>query len=172
MTDWESIVHEHRPLVWRTVYRLVGNHADALDCFQQVFLDAVKVDRKEPVREWSPLLRRLAVSRALDLLRARCRSRARAVHSLDGDLVASSEPGPQENAEARELAGRLRDALAKLPPRHAEVFCLCRLEGVSYGEAAGQLGTNANAVGVLLHRACQRLQQLLTSDRVDSGRRK
>ncbi len=29
MTEWDRIVDEHGPLVWRTAVRLLGNEADA-----------------------------------------------------------------------------------------------------------------------------------------------
>ncbi len=52
MADWEAVVSQNVAAVRRTVYRLVGNHADAWDCIQETFLEAVKIDRREPVRNW------------------------------------------------------------------------------------------------------------------------
>ena len=77
MTDWEAVVSQHLAIVRRTVYRLVGNHADAWDCIQETFLEAVKIERRDVVRNWPALLRRLATARALDLLRLRSRQRSR-----------------------------------------------------------------------------------------------
>ena len=161
MTDWKSVVHEHRRLVWHTVYRLVGNEADALDCFQNTFLEAVKVDRREPVRQWPALLRHLATARALDLLRSRSRQQDRQAPSTELATTASNLPDPQQTSEASELAVRLREAISELPANQAEAFCLCRLEGMTYGKAAEQLNIDSNSVGVLLHRASKHLQKLL-----------
>ena len=77
VTDWKLIVDQHGPLVWATASRLLGNHADAQDCFQETFFEAIKLARREPVRDWGSLLRHLATVRALDLLRVRCRRRSR-----------------------------------------------------------------------------------------------
>ena len=52
------------------------------------------------------------------------------------------------------------------------MFCLCRLDGMTYREAATRLGLDTNTVGVLLHRACKRLQQQLASEGVDAGQSK
>jgi RNA polymerase sigma-70 factor (ECF subfamily) len=71
MTDWRDVINRHGRVVWQTTWRMLGNHADALDCYQAVFLDAFQVAEREPVRDWPALLRRLATVRALDLLRAR-----------------------------------------------------------------------------------------------------
>ena len=84
--------------------------------------------------------------------------------------VAGPEAGPHEQAEARELADRLRAALTELPERQAEVFCLRWLDQMSYQEIADRLGLETNAVGVLLHRARGRLRQLLASAEPESER--
>ena len=134
MTDWKTIVDQYGGLVWATACRLVGNSADAADCFQETFLEAVKVARREPVRDWSALLRHLATARALDLLRVRCRGRRRMDALADPATLESREAGPGQEAEADELADRLRVALAELPAQQAEVFCLSCVDNLTYGE--------------------------------------
>jgi RNA polymerase sigma-70 factor (ECF subfamily) len=166
VTDWKSIVEQHGGLVWATVCRLVGNGADASDCFQETFLEALKVSHKEAVRDWSALLRHLATARSLDLLRVRCRERGRTEAIAEPEEAVSRESGPGQNAEAGELAERLRAALAELPVEQAEVFCLNCLDGLSYREIGERLNLTTDAVGVRLHRARQRLRELLA--RVDA----
>ena len=114
MTDWDAVVSRHVGIVQRTVHRLVSNHADAWDCIQETFLEAVKIDRREPVRNWPALLRHLATARALDLLRSRYRQRNQHSSDLEQLQAASREPNPSSNAEASELAERLRVALSPL----------------------------------------------------------
>jgi RNA polymerase sigma-70 factor, ECF subfamily len=161
MADWKTIVDQYGQLVWSTAYRLVGNDADASDCFQDAFLEAVRIDRKESVRDWTAVLRHLTTLRALDLLRARYRRRNRVDAAVDADLLASPEAGAEETAEANELAQRLRVALAELPQQQAAVFCLSCLDHLTYAEIGQRLGLTTSAVGVLLHRARRRLQELL-----------
>jgi RNA polymerase sigma-70 factor (ECF subfamily) len=161
VTDWKMIVDQYGQIVWATACRLLGNEADALDCFQETFMQAVKVDRLEPVRDWGSLLRHLATLRALDILRVRCRQRGRTDALADPAAAVSRDAGPGEEAEARELAERLRVALAELPGDQATVFCLSCLDKLSYREVGERLGLTVNAVGVLLHRARGRLRELL-----------
>jgi RNA polymerase sigma-70 factor (ECF subfamily) len=161
VTDWKTIVDQYGQLVWATAFRLVGNHADAADCFQETFLEAIKVARREPVRDWAPLLRHLATARALDMLRVRCRERSRTDVLADPAAVVSRDAGPREEAEALELAERLRAALVELPGDQAAVFCLSCLDKLSYREIGERLRLTTNAVGVLLHRARRRLRELL-----------
>ena len=44
MTDWEHVVRTHGPLVWQTAWRLLGQEADAADCFQETFVSAMETD--------------------------------------------------------------------------------------------------------------------------------
>ena len=159
--DWSNIVSRHTPMVWQTVYRLLGNHADAADCFQETFLSALKVARRERVRNWEGLLRRLATARALDRLRQRLRQADRHEELADWGDVAGHDLDPGQHAETMELVAQFRHALAQLPPRQAEVVVLRHVNDLSYRQIARELGIKSNAVGVLLHRAHSRLRQLL-----------
>ena len=160
MHDWQAILDQHGPLVWRVAYRLLGHEADAADCFQDTFVAAVRVAREQPVMSWPALLRRIATARALDRLRQRLRSPGHEPWP-DGDVPAGSNPGPQQSVEAAETAVRIRGALTQLPPREAEVLCLWFLEQLSYEQIAEQLQISRNAVGVLLHKARRRMRELL-----------
>jgi RNA polymerase sigma-70 factor (ECF subfamily) len=161
MTDWEAVVGQHVEIVRRTVYRLLGNDADAWDCVQETFLDAVRIDRREPARDWPALLRHLAAARAMDLLRKRSRQRRRCGAEADLAHAIGREPNPSGQAEASELADRLRAAVGRLPRRQAEVFCLISFEQTTAEETAERLGISPAAVRMLLSRARQRLRRLL-----------
>jgi RNA polymerase sigma-70 factor, ECF subfamily len=161
MTDWDAIVSQHTEAVHRTVYRVVGHDADAWDCVQETFLDAVRIHRRESVRDWSGLLRRLATARALDLLRRRCRQRNRCSSDADPAKAVSREPDPSHGVEASEMADRLRAAVGRLPRRQAEVFCLTCFERMTSDEIAERLGISPTATRMLLSRARGRLRQLL-----------
>ena len=69
--DWQKIVEEHGPAVWATSYRLLGNYADACDCFSEVFVSALEISRRQTVRNFYALLVRLTTWRAIDQLRKR-----------------------------------------------------------------------------------------------------
>lgn len=161
MLDWDDIVAQHGPLVWRTAYRIVGNEADAADCYQEAFAAALAFSRREVVRNWPGLLQRLATVQALDRLRRRSKDLARVGLGADLDLVASGTPDALHSAQQRELAEWLRGALGELPESQAEAFTLICVEELSYREAAQQMNVEQNHVAVLLHRARSRLRELL-----------
>ena len=161
MIDWQVIIKKHGPVVWQTAYRLLGNHADAADCFQETFVSALEFCRRQRVRNFSALLARLATARAIDQLRRRFR-RAQLGASVDSaDLVAvpSANPDPVQQAQQHELTARLRRLLSQLPPREAQVFCLRYLNDMSYRQIANELGIMTNTAGVLLHRARAKLRE-------------
>lgn len=160
MTDWPQIMREHGQTVWRTVYRMVGNDADAADCFQNVFVAAIELSRKESVKNWEALLQRLANARSLECLRRRYRKSEQLTVALEAPPV-DHRADPSDLAAGRELAEELRQALVAIDDRQAEVFCLSCVEGVAYREIANQLGITVNHVGVLLSRARSNLQKRL-----------
>jgi len=171
MTDWPAIVREHGALVWRTAYRLLNQEADAADCFQETFVSAMDVARRQAVANWPGLLSRLATARALDQLRRRIRERDR-FGKDDCEALPSSAAGPAEHAQAGELSDRLRLALSELPARHSEVFCLRHINGLSYEQIASQLQMTVDAVGVLLHRARNRLREILMGSSVEDQKQR
>jgi RNA polymerase sigma factor (sigma-70 family) len=166
MTDWEGILEDEGPAVWRTLWRLLGNRADVEDCFQETFLSALSYARGEGVRHWCALLQKLATARGVDRLRQRYRSRRNLALDDTGEVEsgAAKRNGPVEMAMACELSDRLRDALAKLPEQQAQAFCLHALSGWSYEEISRQTGMSSSLVGVNIHRARKQLGELLGED--------
>ena len=166
MVDWDAIVTREGPAVWRTVYRLLGNRADAEDCFQETFLSAFALSRRESFKHPAALLHRLATTRALDRLRSRYRNRRHENADSQFHEPVAEAPGPPQLAESSELSDRLRMALARLPEKQSQTFCLFHLDGWDYAQIAGHLGASVNGVGVLLHRARHRLRELLADVRL------
>jgi RNA polymerase sigma-70 factor, ECF subfamily len=162
MPDWDSILRDDGPAVWRSARRLAGNDADADECFQEAFVGALEFSRRNSVNHWRALLTRLATARAIDRLRRRMRLRCRE-ESADWERISNSAPLPSEIAETAELSERLRIALAELPAKQAEIFCLACLDQWSHREIADRLGISVDSVGVTVHRARQKLQQLLAA---------
>jgi RNA polymerase sigma-70 factor (ECF subfamily) len=171
VVDWSHIVQQHGPLVWTTVYRLLRHDADAADCFQRTFLSALVLSRTQTIRNWPGLLQRLGTARALESLRERLRQ-AQRLRPLPAEVaVSSSTPEPDQAAAVSELSDHLRQALAQLEARQAQVFCLACLDGLSYAEIADQLGLSVNHVGVLLNRARLGLRERLRGHEPAGARR-
>ena len=166
MIDWGAILAEHGSKVWRTVYRLLDHHDDALDCYQETFLAAFRFANVHTIADWPALLVSLATRRAIDRLRQRYRSGRRSI-PLDTVPEPSSEvDGPLQQARANELMERVREVMGELPEKQAEVFWLSCLEGLSHQQIARLMQVPPGEVRVLLHRARTRLSAVLNLGRL------
>jgi RNA polymerase sigma-70 factor (ECF subfamily) len=161
MTDWAFVLAEHGPAVWRTVYRLLDHHADALDCYQETFLAAWRFAERQPVADWTAFLTSLATRRAMDGLRQRYRNRTHVI-AMDGVPEPSSDAeSPLRHASAKELMDRVREGIAELPDKQAQVFWLSCVEGLSHQQISERIEIPPGEVRVLLHRARTQLGAML-----------
>lgn len=146
----ERAFDAHHAMVFRAAYRITGNAADAEDVLQTVFLRlAARGKSDESVDNIEAYLRRAAVNASLNLLELRSRK----------NIPLEKAPEPHAKADQGDLREVLRQAMAKLGGRTAEMFALRFLEGHSNGEIARMFGVSALVVGVTLHRARKQLQK-------------
>ncbi|MHC4402067.1 MAG: RNA polymerase sigma factor [Planctomycetota bacterium] len=156
MADWESIVREHGPMAFDAAWRVLGHVADTEDAVQDALLGAFRLNQRGAVTNWGGLLRHLATRRAVDRLRKRKR-----VKPLTEAPPSPCGLQPAGAAIERELAERLRAALAGLAAREASVFSLRYFEEMSNTEIAATLQISTDAVGVALHKARAKLKKVL-----------
>jgi RNA polymerase sigma-70 factor (ECF subfamily) len=161
MVDWDVIVATHGPEVWRTAYRLLGRHDDALDCCQETFLAAYRAASRGPIGDWASFLTTLAARKAIDRLRQRTGRRGHNIPLEDVPEPVAPGASPVDRAEWAERLEQVRRLLADLPARQAAVFWLSSVEGLSHTEISRQLGITGGLVRVLLHRARARLRAAL-----------
>lgn len=142
----------HAGLILRTAARITGSMADAQDIAQDL---AEKLLRKPPeeVRSWPALLKTMAVHAAIDRTRRR--------RELGDAPEPITHEDPHAALEQLELAEHLRRALGQLSERDAQLFSLCYFADLSHADIGRELGLQANAVGVALHRVRRRLAVLL-----------
>ena len=151
-TAWEEFVKTHAQVVLDSALRVVGNSADAEDVAQEVFMEIFRSGKLKEFIDQTALVRTIATRRGLDRLRKR-----KSECDLIGEERDVREHEPSEYAIAAELDQRLRDGLASLPPREAEVFCLSVLEGNSALDVAALLNISKGAVAKSLSKARSRL---------------
>lgn len=161
MHDWTEIRQRYGKLIFATAFRILKRHDQALDCYQEVFLEAFTQQENRQVRDWPALLRWKAVRRALDRFRKERRIAARVESDNHAELLPATGESPGDEMEFRELTDRVRAEVARLPEQQGEAFWLRCVEQMSSADVAEQLGTNVNAVGVLVHRARARLCAML-----------
>jgi RNA polymerase sigma-70 factor (ECF subfamily) len=156
----EKLFIEHQSRIWKAAYRITGSAQDAEDVLQTVFLRLARREETAlPQENLASYLYRAGVNASLDLLRGR--RRAQTV-GLDD----AAEPAVEDGADSalRVLAGddiraRLRRALGRLNPRHAEIFTLRYIEDWANQDIARALGMSRITVNVVLHRVRHRLRK-------------
>ncbi|HEY6271581.1 MAG TPA: sigma-70 family RNA polymerase sigma factor [Terriglobales bacterium] len=147
--DLEQTFLVHKDLVFRAAYRITGNAVDAEDVLQTVFLRLLRQEVASDIRNLPAYLHRSAINASLDLLRRRKDAR---VVSLDDDTNQDRVISAKTTAPSLEIRQWLRQALAKLNPRWAEMFVLRFIEDYNNREIAGMMQTSPAVVAVVLHR--------------------
>lgn len=162
----EELYREHHGQVFRTAYRLTGDAMDAEDVLQTVFVRLLRRDEGAGIAaEAAGYFHRAAVNASLDLLRSRRRRRAVDLDTVGDRLEDVSGPGPERRHGGRELAEGLRNALARMSPKSAEIFSLRYFEGHGNKEIAELLGSTQTAIAVTLHRVRAKLREELAAYR-------
>ncbi len=159
-TDLEQIFREHHALVFRAAYRITGNATDAEDVLQTVFLRMLKRDKEaEPVTNLPSFLHRAAVNAAVDLMRARRNIKNVPLDDMEPVLADAPHRNPDRAHASREIRDWLREAVARLNPRIAEMFTLRFFEGKENPEIARILNTTPGTVAVTLSRTRDKLEK-------------
>jgi len=158
--DLDLIFREHHSSVFRAAYRVTGNASDAEDVLQTVFMRLLRRPAEaQAVGNMEGYLRRAAVNAALDLIRSRQAAPHVPLEDLAPILSENASLAPDRLHRSTEIRHWLREAVARLSPRAAEMFTLRFFEGQDNPEIAQALGTTPASVAVTLSRTRDRIQQ-------------
>ncbi|HEU4430112.1 MAG TPA: sigma-70 family RNA polymerase sigma factor [Myxococcota bacterium] len=140
---------EHRALLFRIAYRMLGSASDADDVLQEVALRWLAVDR---VAIHQPRAWLISVCSRLCINQIRRTKRARETYV--GPWL--PEPVASERADALSLGALLR--LQRLKPAERIALVLHEAVGMSHGEIAAMLGRTPVACRQALARARRKLR--------------
>jgi RNA polymerase sigma-70 factor (ECF subfamily) len=151
--EFEALFKENWPFVYRLLYRLVGDPAEAEDLALETFFRLYQ-HHPLPQREFNlgGWLRKVATNLGLHSIRSFKRREHYEMSAGKGALEEMPENRPAEilaQGEERRLA---RLALAKMNGRQAQLLIL-RYSGLAYKEIAQTLGLSPSSIGPLLLRA-------------------
>src|SRR5437868_9557993 len=172
---FQALVERHRAMVYRIAYQFAGNHHDAEDIAQEVFLKIYRsLDRFRQDAQLTSWMYRIVMNACIDH-RRRHVSAGAAPFGEDAEhrMLNTPEdtPGPEERAYAGELGSVLEQEVARLPPGQRLVFVMRHHQGLKLGEIATALGLAEGTVKRPLHAAVHRLRHALTMARVTVGGR-
>lgn len=162
LTDFHRIMADR---FYSMALRMLGDResaADALqDCMVCLWRDAPRYDpRRGDAFTWSAMILR---GRCLDHLRRR-RRRATGLarwEQTQSALTTDSPAGGLEDLFFRETLEHVRSALRQLEPGDRECLHAALFEPGTTTECADALGLTAGTLKVRIHRAMQRLRNLL-----------
>lgn len=158
--EFRVLFADHRDGLFRFLYRLTGDAADAEDLLQDTFL-AVWRKRGQFEGRGSALgyLRRTAFRLFLNARETRLRRPQSTPAEID--VAGPSDVSLERDEALRFLAERVSSALADLPDAAREVFVLFRYEGLSCPEIAELTAAPVKTVETRLRRATQLLSEKL-----------
>jgi RNA polymerase sigma-70 factor (ECF subfamily) len=162
--DVELLFAEHGKAVHAAVYRLTLNSAAAEDATQEAFVRLIT----RPPKDNSNLgawLKRVAVNFAIDTLR-----RTNRVKPL-GEWEVEDTGNPDVSDTT--LSGELVEALKRLKADHRAAVLAVDRDGMSYTDAADQLGVHLNKLKTDLLRGRRALHDALKGSALagDAGRK-
>jgi RNA polymerase sigma-70 factor (ECF subfamily) len=164
-----ELVAEHQRMVYQLSLNLLGDHNEALDLSQEVFLRVFRTIHRfrgqSALRTW---IYRIVVNQARNRQRWwRRRYRSQQV-SLDahlrdyGDFPEQTDgASPDRMLGRKELANRIRTALEQLPFDQRTAIVLREIDGLSYEEIGYSLGVAVGTVKSRLARAREALRAQL-----------
>jgi len=171
MPAFQELVEKYKQKVYYMALDMTGNHHDAEDLSQEVFIKvfgAIKDFRGDS--KLSSWLYRIAMNTCIDKTR---RKRLKLVE-LDERVAEKPSSGddPQRAMEARSTQKQIDQALQKLPPRQRCIFVMRHYNEMMLREIAENLKISEGTVKAQLFRAVHRLQKelsFLRPDRMDTN---
>ena len=159
---FEQLVLRHQELVFSLAYKLTGNREMANDVAQEAFIRAWRaIEKFRGDSTFSTWIYRITVNTAWTL-----RKKAKKHNTLNIDdtyepIVIDEKKDPEMVAINSDLSSVLSKALNNLPVEQRIIVELKNIEGRSHKEIADYLDISVTAAKVRLHRAHQKLRQIL-----------
>ena len=159
---WEQEAVRLRPRLVSVARRVVRNAPEAEDAADEALARLVRERQGDnPPARVTPWLHRTVLRIAIDRARAWVR-RQDARHEV-GRHAQRPSPGPEEEAQRRELREAVWRCVLELPPRQRQVIVLHQMEGLPYGEVAELLDIAEATARAHAHAARETLRHKLAS---------
>lgn len=168
---FDSLVIKYKDKVFNLCYRFLGNHADADDAAQDVFVRVYRSLKGFKFGSaFSTWLYRITVNTCKNKLASRhfkfYKANLRIDDSRDPDgrgafEIKDNTLSPETQAESSETARMIQEAINSLPDCHKDVVVLCDIEGLSYEEISKIMNIKIGTVKSKLSRAREILRDKL-----------
>jgi RNA polymerase sigma-70 factor, ECF subfamily len=156
---FDLVVERHQRAVYQLCYRFVGNHEDASDLAQDVFLRAYRGLRnfrgQSSLGTW---LYRIGVNVCLNRVSV---NTPRTEPIEERQHVDVNRERADDGVLRTERAARVRAAIAQLPRKQRAALILRMYHDMAHQEIAAALGSSVGAVKANVFHALQNLKKLL-----------
>ena len=160
--DFVCAFNRMRTELVSTLFFVLGNHDDAQDVAQEVFLKCWRTrEALTDIKNLRAWIFRVSLNAAKDLQRNAWRRRAKSMGDAPPPEVEGKAPTPGDALENKETLERLRHALHELRPEEKEVFLLRQNGDLTYEEIAVMRRTPVGTVKTQMRSALQKLRRVL-----------
>lgn len=170
--SFTGLVVKYQNKVYNLCFRVMGEHAEAQDMAQEIFLTvhkSLKNFRGDSL--FSTWIFRVTVNHCKNRIKYLGRRKYYSSVSIDkpletedGDfyqVVTDEEPDPESQLESRQIQDVVQAAIATLDSDHRMVIVLRDIQEMSYEEIAEIVGVKVGTVKSRIHRARSELKKKL-----------
>lgn len=162
-TAFREIVERHKRRVYYLALDLSGNHHDAEDLTQEVFIKAYRaLDRFRGEAQLHTWLYRITINTYLNTKRKKALAFMRLRDDFeDATFEQESTPPPDDGVQKRIALQHIEAALKALSPKERSAFVLRHYHDMSIKEIAAVMDVAEGTIKSLLFRAVQKLRKEL-----------
>ena len=159
---FEELVKRHQELVFSLSFKLTGNRELANDVAQEAFIRAWKaIGKFRGDSTFGTWIYRITVNTAWTLRKKAKKHYSLNIEDTHEPVVVDEKKDPELVAINSDLSLVLRKALNQIPLEQRIIVELKNIEGRSHKEIADYLDISVTAAKVRLHRAHQKLRNIL-----------
>ena len=159
---FEELVKRHQELVFSLSFKLTGNRELANDVAQEAFIRAWKaIGKYRGDSTFGTWIYRITVNTAWTLRKKAKKHYSLNIEDTQEPVVVDEKKDPELVAINSDLSLVLRKALNQIPLEQRIIVELKNIEGRSHKEIADYLDISVTAAKVRLHRAHQKLRNIL-----------
>jgi RNA polymerase sigma-70 factor (ECF subfamily) len=166
---FQELVEGYKKKVYYIAYDITGDHDDAEDVSQEVFIKVFRslktFRRNAKLSSW---LYQISVNASIDLLRKKSSKQEKLMDDLERADIRENLSGsstyaqnPEQSAENIMVQHRISQALQKISPKERSVFVMRHYNELKIREIAEILNVSPGTVKALFYRATRKLRKEL-----------
>jgi len=165
MTSFRNLVEKNKKQVYYLAYNMLGNHFDAEDISQEVFIKIYNsLNKYRGDAKFSTWLYRITLNTCITARKKKSFSTSKKQDSIDDyeDLATHSYQSDPERVAEREIIQKsINQAMKKLSEKEKAVFILKNYNGLSFNEISEIMSVTTGTLKSLNFRALKKMRNEL-----------